>query len=62
MDTPNRLTTEQAAEYLGVSKATLETWRCTGRYRLPFVRVGRLIRYLRSDLDAFITRNRVDAA
>jgi excisionase family DNA binding protein len=57
-----RLTTEQAAEHLGVSKATLETWRCTGRYDLPFVRVGRAIRYNRADLDAFLARNTVGAA
>ena len=57
-----RFTTDQAAKYLGVSRATLETWRCTGRYNLPFVRVGRSVRYNRTDLDAFLSRRTVGAA
>lgn len=38
-------TTVQAAEVLGIKPTTLEIWRCTGRYNLPFVKSGRLIRY-----------------
>ena len=48
------LTSSQAAELLGVTVATLATWRCTGRYPLPWVRVGRCIRYRPEDLVAFI--------
>jgi len=48
------LTTEQAARYLGVSKAFLERDRWAGA-QIPFVRVGRrAVRYRRSDLDAFL--------
>jgi len=50
------LNTDQAAVYLGVRPSTLENWRVTGRYNLPFVKIGRLPRYRRSDLDAFIAR------
>ena len=57
------LTTEQAAAYLGVKPRSLEVWRCVGRYDLPYIKVGRLVRYRRSDLDAFLERNvRVDHA
>lgn len=48
------LTTEQAAEYLNVSKAFLERDRWAGA-RIPFVKVGsRAVRYLLSDLDEHI--------
>ena len=53
-----RLTTQEAAEYLGVKKQSLETWRCTGRYAIPYVRIGAAIRYNQSDLDAYIAANR----
>lgn len=45
-----------AAEYLGVSKDTLSVWRCVGRYNIPFVKVGRLVKYRKSALDAFLDR------
>ena len=48
------LDTAAAAAYLGVAVATLETWRCTQRYALKYVKVGRYVRYRQSDLDAFI--------
>ncbi len=47
----------EAAEYVAVKEQTLAVWRSTGRYDLPFVRVGRCVRYRRSDLDAFLERN-----
>ncbi len=49
------LTPEQAAEYLGVQPQTLNLWRCTGRYSLPFIKCGRLVKYRRADLDAWLT-------
>lgn len=52
-------TREQAAEYLGFRPQTLSVWATTGRYDLPFVRVGRSVRYRLSDLDAFIAARTV---
>jgi excisionase family DNA binding protein len=52
---------KQAAEYLGVSVGTLEVWRCTKRYPLPFIKVGRLVKYRKSDLDAFLESRTVGA-
>lgn len=46
-----------AAEYIGIKPHTMSTWRCTGRYNLPFVKVGRSVKYRYEDLDAFIARN-----
>lgn len=51
------LSRKEAAEYLGVSESTLAIWKCTGRYQLPCVKIGRLVKYRRADLDAFIERN-----
>ena len=52
------MTTKEAAEYLGVAPNTLLMWRCTKRYGLPYYKVGRLVRYRREDLDAFIERRK----
>lgn len=43
-----------AAAVLDVSPSTLSVWRSTGRYNLPFLKVGRKVRYRRSDLEAWI--------
>ncbi|HVN76945.1 MAG TPA: helix-turn-helix domain-containing protein [Thermoanaerobaculaceae bacterium] len=54
-ETTSRLLTEtEAAEELSISPTTLSTWRSTNRYPLPFVRVGRRVRYRREDLAAFL--------
>lgn len=50
----DRLSNYEAAKYLGVSPGTLEVWRATKRYNLPYIKVGRLIQYRKSDLDAFL--------
>ena len=48
------LGTKKAADYLGISKGTLDVWRSTGRYQLPFIKIGRIIKYRQSTLDTFI--------
>lgn len=47
------MTTEAAAKYLSVSPGTMHNWRSKGAgpsYRT----VGRIVRYHRDDLDAFM--------
>jgi len=45
---------KEAARYLGgFSPATLAVWDCTKRYNLNPVKIGRTVRYRRSDLDKF---------
>ncbi|MGB8801178.1 MAG: helix-turn-helix domain-containing protein [Candidatus Acidiferrales bacterium] len=48
------LTPREAAEILRVTTGTLAVWRCTKRYPLTFFKIGRHIRYKKSDLDKFI--------
>ena len=45
---------KSAAQFLEVAPGTLSVWRCTGRYKIPFIKVGRLVRYRVSDLDAWL--------
>lgn len=54
------LTRREAAAYLGVAEQTLAVWKCTGRRSLPFVKIGRLVRYRKADLDAFILNHLQD--
>lgn len=49
------LNRREAAEYLGVTEGTLAVWASLKRYSLPYVKIGRLVKYRRTDLDAFIT-------
>ena len=51
------LTESEAAIRLGLKVATLRAWRHQGRGP-TFVRLGRAIRYLASDLDEFLAANR----
>jgi excisionase family DNA binding protein len=60
-EVPVLLRPHEVAARLGVSPGTLAIWRCTGRYRLPFVKVGRLVLYRPEDLEAFIQRRLVSA-
>ena len=45
---------KQAAELLQVKPGTLAVWRSTGRYAIPFVKVGRSVRYRLSDLNSWL--------
>lgn len=53
-----RLTTAQAADFLGLSKATLEKDRVVGRLEIPFLKLGRRVLYDVSDLEAWMARHR----
>lgn len=48
------LDTGQAAAHLGVTIGTLNVWRSTGRHQLPYLKIGRNVRYRLSDLDAWL--------
>ena len=51
------LTTKQAADYLGVSHQFLEINRCKGGGP-PFIKLSRLVRYKKSDLDEWMNKHR----
>lgn len=55
----NRLTRAQAASYLGVKDGTLAVWAVTGRYSIPYYKIGRLVYYNRNDLDDFLAGRRI---
>ncbi|MCP5306969.1 MAG: helix-turn-helix domain-containing protein [Chromatiaceae bacterium] len=48
------LTPEQVSDLLGIATHTLAVWRSEGRYNLPYVKAGRLVRYRESDVIAFL--------
>jgi phage terminase Nu1 subunit (DNA packaging protein) len=55
---PIQIDEKRAAEMLGVKVSTLANWRVTGRYSLPYIKVGRLVRYRVSDLAEWIAKRR----
>lgn len=50
------LDTRQASELTGISTVTLERWRVDGAGP-PYVKLGRLVKYRRQDLDEFMGRH-----
>lgn len=48
------LSRREAAQHLGVTEGTLAIWKCTKRYPLPYLKVGRKVKYRLSDLEAFL--------
>lgn len=59
LDFPALLTRDQAAGYLGVAPQTLAIWAMSGRYGLRFIKVGRLCKYRKSDLDKWLASRTV---
>ena len=54
VESPDLLNRLEAAAYLRTTAQTLARWASTKRFALPYIRVGGLVRYRRSDLDAFL--------
>jgi predicted DNA-binding transcriptional regulator AlpA len=52
----------EVAQLLGVTTGTLEVWRSTKRYSLKYFKIGRLVKYQRGDVEAFISSRLVGAA
>jgi excisionase family DNA binding protein len=61
MERGELLNREEAAKYLDVKPQTLACWACTRRYGLRYIKVGRNVRYRRSDLDRFLEARTVGA-
>ena len=58
-DTARALTEREVADMLGLSVATLRAWRHRGKGP-RFLRLGRSVRYLPSDLADFVRASAVD--
>ena len=50
---------QEAADILNVQPQTLAKWASTQRYALPYIKVGKAVRYRRSDLQQFMRRNTI---
>lgn len=57
MTKQNLISTEQAADYLGVTTRTLANWRSRGYPNVPFSKIGRCVRYRILDLDVYIANH-----
>ena len=55
------LSSEEAAAYLGVQPGTMEVWRSTRRQVIPYFKVGRLVKYRKAALDAWLASRAVDS-
>ncbi len=52
-----------AADFLQLAPGTLSVWRSTGRYAIPFLKVGHLVRYRREALETWLeSRTRANGA
>jgi hypothetical protein len=50
-------TPEEAATLIKIQVATLQKWRSTGENNIPYVKIGRSVRYRVSDLKAYVDRH-----
>jgi len=57
----NLFDNDAAAAYLGVTPRTLEVWRCTKRHQIPYIKVGRLVKYRQTVLDTWLAAQTVGA-
>ena len=61
--TRDLLDEKAAADFLDLKAGTLSVWRSTGRYQIPFVKVGARVRYRRADLEMWLeSRTRQNGA
>lgn len=44
---------------IDVKPQTLRVWACSGRYALPYIKIGKIVRYDVADLDRFVASHRV---
>ena len=51
----NLLTSKDVARILAISERQVFALKATGE--LPFIKIGRLTRYVRADLEAYLERN-----
>jgi excisionase family DNA binding protein len=49
--------TDQAAELIATPAKTLIKWRSTGEHNIPYIKIGRNVRYRTADLRAWIEKH-----
>ncbi len=55
-------TPEEASALIKINAGTLQKWRSTGENNIPFVKIGRSVRYRVTDLKAYVERHVVGGA
>lgn len=53
------LSRTEAAQFLGISPYTLATWACTKRGVIPYVKIGKFVKYQIADLETYIASRTV---
>lgn len=53
------LSNTEAANLLKISPATLTVWRAERRYNIPFIKVGRCVRYRLSDVEDWLEARQI---
>ena len=53
------MNSREAAAYLGVKPDTLSVWRCTKAVRIPYIKVGSLVKYRLQDLEDYLEQQKV---
>lgn len=48
------LSTAETAKQLGIAEQTLRKWRSKGDPLIPYVKIGKLVKYSQKDIDEFI--------
>ncbi len=48
------VTPKEVSKSINVTEGTLQVWRSTGRYDLPYIKVGGKVMYRISDVNKFI--------
>jgi hypothetical protein len=56
------LSTEHAAQHIGITPHTLTVWRCTKRQNIPYIKVGRLVKYRLADLEVWLETRMISNA
>ena len=54
---PKLVSRHEAAALLRIRPQTLACWATTGRYSIPFVKIGRRVMYRLADIERFISDN-----
>lgn len=57
---PDRISPAELANQIGVSVGTLAVWRCTGRYEIPYIKIGSKVYYRGSDVQKFLESRTVN--
>lgn len=56
-DWSDNLNSIEAAQYLRISKSSLDKSRVYGNFAIPYTKIGRRVVYRRADLDAYMDKN-----